>query len=135
MYRIREAGKLTGLSAGIGDYFSIDVTLVRVLWVVAAIASSGMAVFFYFLIALVVPVRGQSEPRSFSEQTAAFGQEVADRAATSTIRNWLGVAVVALGAWLLMETLWPNWVMIRWSIVWAIALMIIGVWMIVRGRK
>lgn len=45
--------KLMGVCAGIADYFGIDVTLVRILWVVATLAGLGSLVLVYILIGLI----------------------------------------------------------------------------------
>ncbi|WP_082835872.1 PspC domain-containing protein [Croceicoccus bisphenolivorans] len=46
-------GKLMGVCAGIADYFKIDVTLVRILWVVATLAGFGSLILVYILIGLI----------------------------------------------------------------------------------
>lgn len=46
-------GKLMGVCAGIADYFNIDVTLVRILWVVGALAGFGSLILVYILIGLI----------------------------------------------------------------------------------
>lgn len=45
--------KLMGVCAGIADYFGIDVTLVRILWVVATFAGLGSLILVYILIGLI----------------------------------------------------------------------------------
>lgn len=55
LFRSRTDKKLFGVCGGLGSYFSIDPTIVRLLFVVAAIASFGIAVLVYILMALVVP--------------------------------------------------------------------------------
>ena len=46
-------GKLMGVCAGIADYFGVDVTLVRILWVVATLAGFGSLILVYILIGLI----------------------------------------------------------------------------------
>ncbi|MCJ8191091.1 PspC domain-containing protein [Sphingomicrobium aestuariivivum] len=46
-------GKLMGVSAGIADYFGIDVTLVRLAWVLGFFISAGTALLFYLITGLV----------------------------------------------------------------------------------
>ena len=50
-----DQGKLMGVSAGIADYTGIDVTLVRLAWVLAAFLSAGTAILFYLITGLVAP--------------------------------------------------------------------------------
>ncbi|WP_375782390.1 PspC domain-containing protein [Croceicoccus naphthovorans] len=46
-------GKLMGVCAGIADYFGIDATLVRILWVVGTLAGAGSLILVYLLIGLI----------------------------------------------------------------------------------
>jgi phage shock protein PspC (stress-responsive transcriptional regulator) len=47
--------KLGGVCAGIGDYFDIDVTIVRVLWLIAFFCY-GFGFLLYIILWLVLPV-------------------------------------------------------------------------------
>lgn len=60
LYRSRRDSKLTGLCAGLGEWIGIDVTIVRVLFVLGVFFSGFSLLIPYFIIALVVP----KEPRS-----------------------------------------------------------------------
>ncbi len=42
-----------GVSAGIADYFNVDVTLVRLGWVVGTILGFGSLVLIYLAIGLI----------------------------------------------------------------------------------
>lgn len=53
LYRDRDAKKLGGVCAGLSEYFDVDVTLVRVLFVLAFIfASAGFWIYIIFWIIL-----------------------------------------------------------------------------------
>ncbi len=53
--RSRRERKLFGVCGGLGTYFNVDPTIVRVLFVISAFASFGLTVFVYILMAIVVP--------------------------------------------------------------------------------
>lgn len=55
VYRSFMDSKLFGVCGGLADYFSIDSTIVRILFVAAAIASSGIAVIAYIIMAIIIP--------------------------------------------------------------------------------
>ncbi|MDD3712280.1 MAG: PspC domain-containing protein [Candidatus Izemoplasmatales bacterium] len=57
LYRDTENQKLFGVCSGLSDYFDVDVTLIRVLWLVAVFAG-GTGVLLYLILAIVV------EPKS-----------------------------------------------------------------------
>ncbi len=46
--------KLCGVCAGIAEYFNIDPTLVRLLWVLVSLAG-GAGVLAYIIAAIVMP--------------------------------------------------------------------------------
>ncbi len=48
-------GRLAGVCAGLGDYLDLDPNLIRLLWVLLAFTSLGLAVLAYFLFALFLP--------------------------------------------------------------------------------
>ena len=49
----RERGKIMGVSAGIADYFNVDVTLVRVAWVAGTLLGFGSLILVYLAIGLI----------------------------------------------------------------------------------
>jgi phage shock protein PspC (stress-responsive transcriptional regulator) len=66
-HRIESGKKIAGVCLGLADYFDIDVTLVRVLFVVLALASGGVVAVAYVILWLVAPVtthptRGTQQP-------------------------------------------------------------------------
>lgn len=50
----RNNKKISGVCAGIADYFGIDPTIIRVLWAVLALAY-GTGILAYIVCALVMP--------------------------------------------------------------------------------
>ena len=47
--------KISGVCGGIGEHFGVDPTLVRIAFVLLAIASLGLSVILYFILAFVLP--------------------------------------------------------------------------------
>jgi len=53
-FRLNKAdGKFMGVSAGIADYFNVDVTLVRVGWVLGTLLGAGSLIIVYLAIGLI----------------------------------------------------------------------------------
>ncbi|MBO5862299.1 MAG: PspC domain-containing protein [Bacteroidales bacterium] len=46
--------KLAGVCAGVANYFGLDVTLVRIIWLVLALMGS-LGVWAYLILLLVLP--------------------------------------------------------------------------------
>ena len=47
--------KLAGVCAGIAKYIGMDATVIRVLCIIAAILSAGVAILAYIACALIIP--------------------------------------------------------------------------------
>ena len=54
LYRSRKNRIIAGVCAGIADYFNIDPTLVRVLWVISALVYGG-GILAYIIAWILIP--------------------------------------------------------------------------------
>jgi phage shock protein PspC (stress-responsive transcriptional regulator) len=68
LYRIREGKQIEGVCTGLAAYFGFDVPIVRLIFIVATIASGGIGIGVYFVMVVVVPYSETSE-----QHAAAFG--------------------------------------------------------------
>jgi phage shock protein PspC (stress-responsive transcriptional regulator) len=80
LYRTPDEAMLAGICGGIGAFFGIDPTIVRVVFVVLLFATGGGFAILYLVLAFVLP-----SARTPEERAAAYGepfnaQEVIDRA-------------------------------------------------------
>jgi phage shock protein C len=60
LYRSRSERMIAGVCGGLGEYFGIDPTLVRVLFIAATVLGFGAGPLIYLFMMIVVP----SEPQS-----------------------------------------------------------------------
>ncbi len=51
--RNRQRARLMGVCAGIADYFGLDLTLVRIAWVLGTVLGFGSLVLIYLAIGLI----------------------------------------------------------------------------------
>jgi len=74
LYRSHDR-RLAGVAGGMAEYLQIDPTIARLLWVLAAFASAGMAVLAYIICAFIIPNPPWSpapgDPRWYGPQTGA----------------------------------------------------------------
>jgi phage shock protein C len=54
IYKIEAEKKISGVCAGVSEYLNIDVTIVRVLWLLAALCW-GCGLILYIICAFVFP--------------------------------------------------------------------------------
>ena len=65
LYRSVTDKKICGVCGGLGEYFDIDSTLIRLLWVLLGFISCGAALLGYFVCAIVIPSQpiGYQQPQ------------------------------------------------------------------------
>ena len=54
LYKIDQGKKLDGVCGGIAEYFDIDPTIVRLLWILFT-ACAGSGIIAYIIAAIVMP--------------------------------------------------------------------------------
>jgi len=59
LVRSRKGRMLAGVCAGFADYFSLDVTLVRVIWAVVSLITGGAGVLAYLAAWVIIPAEGE----------------------------------------------------------------------------
>lgn len=134
LYRLPKEGKISGVCAGLSDYFGLDVTLVRLIFVAFGLLSFSTAFLIYIIMAIVVPENRDQLDDTIAEKATRFGQELRDGKAISWARNYLGIGIVIIGLFLLVEQIFPNLINFRWSFIWPIALILVGFAIIFRKR-
>lgn len=70
IYRSRTDHMLSGVCGGLGQYFAIDSTLIRLSFVVGTILTSGVLIVLYVAMWLIIP----EEPARPIDTTRGFGE-------------------------------------------------------------
>lgn len=55
LYRSAVNRTICGVCGGIGEYLNIDPTVIRLIWILAALPSCGTALLVYIIAAVVMP--------------------------------------------------------------------------------
>ena len=58
LYKIEEGKKICGVCGGIAEYFNIDPTVVRLLWVFLVLCA-GTGILAYFVAAIIMPYKSE----------------------------------------------------------------------------
>src|SRR5450759_2391258 len=61
LYRCRRDRQLAGVAAGMAEYFDLDPTVVRILWILSAFLG-GFTILLYIILAFVVPLEPATMP-------------------------------------------------------------------------
>jgi len=65
-----------GVSGGLAEYFDVDPTLMRLMWVVATVVTAGLFVAVYFVMWVIMPL-DSDRPGPWKEPPADQGQAAA----------------------------------------------------------
>jgi phage shock protein PspC (stress-responsive transcriptional regulator) len=140
--RSRSNRVLGGVCAGLGGYLGLDPTLVRLIFVVLALAD-GIAILIYLVLWILVPL----EPMA-GEQVASAGDlaqragQLGEEAGQAISRPnpqaglWLGGALIVTGGVLFLRSLgisWLNW--LDADVLWPLVLVAGGLALILRRRE
>ena len=93
LYQIREGAMVAGVCKGIAAFFDIDVTIVRVAFVILAFATFGAWVFVYLVMAIVIPYADTPEDRAAAYGLRLKARELLDQA------NWRQASARARREW------------------------------------
>lgn len=80
LYRIPDGAMIAGVCNGLAAYFHVDVTIIRVAFVVAAILSKGVGILAYVIMMIVIPEAKTPEEQAVAGGAPFNAKEVIDRA-------------------------------------------------------
>jgi len=140
LYRNEDGALIAGVCGGLADYFDIDATLVRVIFVILLIGG-GSGFLIYLVLWLITPVKGEEET-DFKEEAGELLEKTAKKtkAMAKEIKKeiksqkrsggFLGIVLMMLGVLILLEKIIP--IFIRWDYVWPIMLVAFGAYLVFR---
>jgi len=121
LYRSRVNYKIAGVCSGLGEYFRVDPTIIRIITILLVFAD-GAGLIGYIIAWIVMPKR----------PLEAEG-EVTDTAYAPLNKYLPGIILVAVGAILLVGNIW--W-WFEWHDLWPLVLIAVGILLLVNnGRK
>src|SRR5580704_4644712 len=80
LYQIREGAMISGVCTGLAAYLNIDVTIVRIAFVVLTLLTTGIWILVYVGMMLAVPFANTGEEYAAAAGAPFNAQEVIDRA-------------------------------------------------------
>ncbi len=146
LYRSQSNRMVAGVCGGLGVYLNIDPILVRIFFVILALAGNGIGVMVYLLLWITVPMEGlprdtnlQDTVRSGTEEIVEKTREMGDefhrmvREPNPQASLFIGIALAFLGFVYLIENLhlpWLDW--INFHNIWPLLLIIGGIALLIR---
>lgn len=141
LYRSCKDRMLGGVAGGLAEYFEVDSTLIRLLFIL--LLFSGIGIFAYIFAWIIVPEdpkckSGKKPAEEMKEKADTIAQEIKgnlftrgkdEKEHSDSVKIVFGVIILALGALLLVQ----NIVGINiWNLFWPLLLVVIGLFIIAR---
>jgi phage shock protein PspC (stress-responsive transcriptional regulator) len=82
LYQIREGSVFSGVCKGLAAYLNIDVSVIRILFIVLAVVTGGVWVLVYLVMMFVVPFAETSEQHAAAHGWPFNAEELISRAKT-----------------------------------------------------
>ncbi len=132
-----------GVCGGLGKYFAIDPTLVRLVFVLLTLAG-GSGVLVYFILWIVMPredapnVQTNMDSQEFSRRANQMGQEMQQIVQQPNTRavKFIGISLVVLGLVYLVQNLNIPW--LAWfndQLLWPILIIVVGALLLSRAFR
>lgn len=80
IYRIRDGAQVAGVCSGLGAYFDLDPNLVRLVFILGTLITSGAGLIVYIVMMFMIPSAHTSEEWAAAHGVPFNAQEVIDRA-------------------------------------------------------
>lgn len=130
LYRSYENKMLGGVCAGLGDYFDIDPTVLRILAVISLFVSGGVAIIGYIVAWIIVP---KGPMTSTDGKVSAAPSTHTSRGALSPWATYFpGLILIVFGTMLLIR---EHWFWFSWGELWPLVLIAVGLVVIFAGRR
>ncbi len=133
LYRCRHDRQLAGVASGMAEYFEVDPTVVRILWILS-IFLGGITILLYLILAVIIPLEPLPEGAAATDPSWAAAGTATDPASgpagTGTpVPGWVappahrhatspregrmglffGVLLVVFGSIALVNAVMPGW--------------------------
>jgi phage shock protein C len=126
LYRSQVNRMLGGVCGGIAEYFNIDPTLIRLIWVTLALFG-GIGIIVYLISLFIIPNNPEQVPNEEKEKLF-----------TNKSLFWGAIFVIS-GLFLLLKQLdffyTFDFLDIPWRSLWAVILIIIGIFLIYNKKR
>ncbi|TEB16368.1 DNA-binding transcriptional activator PspC [Pelotomaculum sp. FP] len=139
LYRSRKNKMIAGVAAGMAEYFEVDVTLVRLLWVLSVMLG-GSGILVYIIAAVVIPVENdrpdipvEGAREAQGEPTAGYqspGEKKGLRVDSEKRRRNAGLLLIGLGIIFLVGQTVPHY-FLRFS--WPLLIIALGIYILLHG--
>lgn len=126
--RSRDDRVIAGVCGGLGEYLGVDAVLIRIAALILVFAG-GAGIVLYLIGWIAMPEADDAPAAATATELGSTESTPAARPPTSGAVV-LGLVFVVLGAFFLLDEIWPDF--LSWTYVWPAALIAIGIAILLR---
>jgi len=152
LYRSTSDKMLGGVAGGLAEYFDIDSTLVRVLFIVVVFLGGG-GIIAYIILWIVVPQKPYEIPKNTFNQSPSESESgsnissdenksdsfsMSNGGAVSSMTHsgnkqiWIAIILMVIGSFLLLDNIFPRF---DFDHYWPIILIGIGIGLLLKAKN
>jgi len=152
LYRSTTDKMLGGVAGGLAEYFDIDSTLVRVLFIVVVFLGGG-GIIAYIILWIVVPQKPYELPKypfnqspsgsesgsgNPSEESKSDSFSVANGSVAGSVTHtggkqmWIAIILILIGVLLLIDNIFPTFAFHHF---WPVLLIAIGIGLLLKSKN
>ncbi|WP_077370025.1 PspC domain-containing protein [Anaerosalibacter sp. Marseille-P3206] len=126
IYRSSTNKVIFGVCGGLGEYFNIDPSIVRLFWLLFSISTGGAGIIAYFICGIIIP-----------EGDGVIYYDSKDSSNYKNSALFVGGLLIVIGAIMLIRKIWP-WFTLKYfnfTKYWPILLIVAGIYIIYNQKK
>ena len=126
LYRSSSNQVISGVCGGIGEYFDIDATIIRLIWVLISLPALITSVIVYIACNMIIPEDVYKSNSDFTDKRNHSGNRAV----------LFGCILIILGASLLLKKIFP-WFNYSWYYIkkfWPLLLVLLGIYIIYKEK-
>jgi len=145
LYRSKKDRIIGGVGGGLAQYFNLDPIIVRIIFILLAIAD-GAGILIYIILWIFVPeepgeavqIDREKKIEEFAEGVknefkSWAGEIKSNKSWWEEKRNLFAILVIIVGLLLLFHQLF-GWRLFNWNLFWPIAIIIVGLFLIFKRK-
>lgn len=150
LYRSNRDKMISGICGGLAEYFDMDPTIIRILWVVFTFATNGAGIVAYIVGMFIIPKKpyefqsnggnersddmnnnhnNDYQDNNEYHDKGSYGQGEPDNKSSSKL---VGIILIMIGAFFLFREFF---VWVDFSYIWPFVIMAVGVLIIFKDRR
>lgn len=119
--RSRSDKYIFGVCAGLGDYFNIDRTIIRLAWFLLTIMNGTFGIA-YLVCGIIIP-----------EDDGYIYQDENEIVPNNNTPLFIGIGLIILGIYFLVKLLYPQ--LLSFSKYWPVLLIILGIYILINSKN